>query len=522
MRRFLSLSGAIALLIALPVAAALPPAISTANGPVAGIASSDGTVIAFKGLPYAAPPIGPLRWRAPAPPASWTAVRKAGKFSTSCMQHIVEERKPWTHEFMAHNDIGEDCLYLNVWTPAKASGDRLPVYFWIHGGGYVEGSTAVPAYDGENLARLGVIVVTINYRLGVFGFLAHPELTRESGHSGNYGLLDQLAALQWVQKNIAAFGGDPTRVTISGQSAGSNAVHNLVASPLAHGLFQRAIEESGSGFVPANATGTMKDGEAQGVKFAASRGAKSLAELRALPAQALMPTPQESGPASAFRPIVDGYFLLGDPNDVYLTGKQNDVPELTGMNHDERSSEADYGTIPMATYGSRMQQRYGAAADTFFALYPNDTQQHSGTSQEEAFRDSGLTSTFMWGQLRAKTAKTPAFTYYWTHSEPGADSARYGAFHTSEVPYVFNSLDQSQRPWATADRRMAKLLGSYWVNFMKTGNPNGPGLPEWPAFDPASAVTMELGDKPGPRPVADQPKLQLWEAYLRTPGAVGR
>jgi para-nitrobenzyl esterase len=514
--------GAVGLLLALPVAAALPTAVVTGSGPVSGVSSADGAILAFKGIPYAAPPVGERRWRAPSPPTSWTAVRKADKYSASCMQHIVEERKPWTHEFMAHNAISEDCLYLNVWTPAKGAADKLPVYFWIYGGGYVEGSTAVPAYDGENLARRGVVVVTINYRLGVFGFLTHPELTREAGRSGNYGSLDQLAALQWVQKNIAGFGGDPGNVTISGQSAGSNGVHNLVASPLAHGLFQRAVAESGSGYVATAVLKTMHDAEADGVKFASSRGAKGLKELRALPAQALMPGADETSASSAFRPVVDDYFLAADPNEIFATGKQNDVPELTGMNRDERSSEADYGTIPMASYASRMRQRYGAAADRFFKLYPNDSQEHSGTSQQAALRDSGLVSMYMWGQLRAKTARSPAFTYYWTHAEPGPDSARYGAFHTSEVPYVFNSLNQSQRPWTDADHRMADLLGSYWVNFMKSGDPNGPGLPAWPKFDAASPATMELGDKPGTRPVADKAKLDFWEAYLRGPSAIAR
>jgi para-nitrobenzyl esterase len=522
MRQLFGLLGTIALSVSLPVAAALPPVVATAGGPVSGVASTDGAVVAFKGIPYAAPPVGAGRWRAPAPPASWTAVRKADKFSASCMQHVVEERKPWTHEFMAHNKISEDCLYLNVWTPAKGSADKLPVYFWIYGGGYVEGSAAVPAYDGENLARRGVVVVTINYRLGVFGFLAHPELTHEAGRSGNYGSLDQLAALQWVQKNITAFGGDPGKVTISGQSAGSNGVHNLVASPLARGLFQRAIAESGSGYVPTATLKTLRDAEADGEKFAAGKGAGSLKELRALPAQALMPNANETSSSSAFRPTIDGYFLTADPNDVYASGKQNDVPELTGMNRDERSSEADYGAIPMATYGSRMRQRYGAAADTFFKLYPNDTQEHSRTSQQAALRDSGLVSMLMWAQLRAKTATSRAFTYYWTHPEPGPDSVRYGAFHTSEVPYVFNSLNQSQRPWTDADHRMADLLGSYWVNFMKTGDPNGPGLPAWPAFDVSSPLTMELGDKPGPRPVADPATLEFWDTYLHGPNAIAR
>lgn len=515
------LVGTAALALTMPLSAAITQPVATANGPVSGVPDTSGNVVAFKSIPYAAPPIGDLRWRAPKPPAAWTTVRKADQFSASCMQNIVEERKPWTHEYMAHNKISEDCLYLNVWTPAKSAGDKLPVYFWIYGGGYVEGSTAVPVYDGENLARRGVVVVTINYRLGVFGFLAHPELTKEAGRSSNYGSLDQLAALQWVNKNIAAFGGDPSNVTISGQSAGSSGVHNLVASPLAKGLFQRAIAESGSGYVPANQMSTLADAEKVGVKFATIKGAKSLKELRAKSAEELMPKPTD-GPGLSFRPVIDGYFLPADPNQIYAQGKQNDVPELTGMNLDERSSEADYGTKPMAAYQKAMQERYGDLAGTFFKLYPNSTQEQSGNSQKAAFRDSGLVSMFMWGQLREKTARNKAFTYYWTHPEAGPDSARYGAHHTSEVPFVFNTLNQSKRPWTDQDHKLADTLGSYWVNFMKNGDPNGPGLPAWPAFSSNTAVTMELGDKLGPRPIADKAKQEFWESYLKRPNAVAR
>ena len=510
-----------ALAVALPLAAALPQPVRTADGPVSGVAGADGSVLSFKGLPFAAPPVGELRWRAPQPPASWSAVRKADQFSASCIQNIVEERKPWTHEYMAHNAISEDCLYLNVWTPAKSAGEKLPVYFWIYGGGNVEGSTAVPIYDGENLARRGVVVVTINYRLGVFGFLAHPELTKEAGHSGNYGLLDQRAALQWVQKNIAAFGGDPGNVTISGQSAGSGGVHNMVASPLTRGLFHRAITESGSGYVANNAATTMADAEKDGQKFAAAKGAANLKELRAKSPQSLMAALSD-GSSSAFRPVIDGYYLPIEANAAYVQGKQNDMPELTGMNRDERSSEADYGTKPMSAFQQAMQQRYGHDAAAFFKLYPNGTQEQSGNSQKASFRDSGLVSMYMWARQRGKSAKSKAFTYYWTHPEPGADSARYGTHHTAEVPYVFNTLNQSQRPWAEQDRKLSDLLGAYWVNFMKNGDPNGPGLPVWPAFSAASPVTMELGDKSGPRPVVDPARLEFWEAYLQRPAAVAR
>ncbi len=511
-----------AIAVSLPRATAAQPAVPTTGGPVQGVPAADGAITSYKGIPYAAAPVGDRRWRAPEPPAAWTAVRRADRFGSSCMQTIVEERKPWTYEFMAHNAVSEDCLFLNVWTPAKAPDAKLPVFFWIHGGGNVEGSAAVPIYDGEALARKGVVVVTINYRLGVFGFLAHPELTQEAGRSGNYGSLDQLAALRWVRANIAAFGGDPGNVTIAGQSAGASGVHNLVASPLAKGLFHRAIAESGSGYVAPNPIRRLVDAQTAGVAFAEAKGAASLRDLRAMPAAQLMARVGDT-PGPAFRPVIDGHFLPADPIAIYARGEQNDVPELTGMNLDEPSSLPDYGVVPMARYQKFVRERYGAAlAATFFELYPSDTQEQSGESQKAAIRDTGLVSMQMWAEHRAKTARNSAFTYCWTHPMPGPDRARYGAFHTSEVPYVFNTLDQSTRPWSDEDRRLADLMGAYWVNFMKTGDPNGGGLPRWPPIEPGAAVTMELGKRPGPRPVARPEALQFWRTYLMRPDAVVR
>jgi para-nitrobenzyl esterase len=249
--------------------------VRTASGLISGVAGADPSVTAFKGIPFAAPPVGDLRWRAPQPAARWQGTRKAEQFSDSCIQKIVPERKPWTAEFMAHNQVSEDCLYLNVWTAAKSAADKRPVLVWFYGGGYNEGSTAVPVYDGEELARKGLVVVTVNYRVGLFGFLAHPDLSKESEHnaSGNYGTLDQIAALQWVRQNISAFGGDPGRVTIAGQSAGASSVHNMTASPLAKGLFHRAIAESGSAVAANSRVPGIREAEQAGVKFAASKGA---------------------------------------------------------------------------------------------------------------------------------------------------------------------------------------------------------------------------------------------------------
>ena len=500
-------------------AAAEPEAVRTQSGLVQGVVSTDGTVVAYKGIPFAAPPAGDARWKAPLPPAPWTGVRQAVRFSDSCVQRIVEERKPWTYEFMAHNAVSEDCLYLNVWIAKSSASANRPVFVWIHGGGYTEGSTAVPTYDGENLAKRGIVVVTINYRLGVFGFFAHPELTGESAHrsSGNYGMMDQVAALEWVQKNIAAFGGDPKRVTIGGQSAGAGSVHNLVASPLAKGLFHRAIAESGSAIVPNARMMSLQEAEQQGSKFAESIGAKSLADLRKIEAKELLAkiTP---GPTTSFRPIVDGWFLPVSPRDVFASGKHADVPTLTGLTADEGSSQPDYGKVPADKWSQQIRQRFGDVADRILALYPADASE----SQKALSREQGLICMHLWAADRAKTAKTKVFTYYWTHAEPGPDSVRFGAFHTSEVPYVFNTLDKSDRGWTNGDRKIAQMVGTYWVNFMTSGDPNGPGVPRWPAFDASSASTMELGDRFGVRPLPDKAKIQFFTDYLLRPNPAAR
>jgi carboxylesterase type B len=352
----------------------------------------------------------------------------------------------------------------------------------------------------------------------------HPELTKESDRnaSGNYGALDQIAALEWVRKNVGAFGGDAGRVTISGQSAGASSVHNLTASPLAKGLFQRAVAESGSGIVPAGGRGmSLHDAEQQGLKFAETRGAHSLKELRAMKWQDVVAT-TVTGPASNFRPVVDGYVLPEPINDIFAKGKQNDVPTLTGLTADEASSQPDYGKIPAAKWVQQIHERFGELAAAFLKIYTAGNDAQAGSSQKAASRDQGLVSMYLWAMNRGKTARTPVYTYYWTHAEPGPDSARYGAFHTSEVPYVFNTLNKSDRPWTAEDRKIADTLAAYWVNFMATGNPNGKGLAQWQAFDPKAAMTMEIGDKFAGRPVADKAKIDLFTQYFARPDATGR
>lgn len=409
---------------------------------------------------------------------------------------------------MVQNEASEDCLSLNVWTAAKGTSEKRPVLVWIHGGAFYEGSGEIITYDGEELAKKGLIVVTINYRLGIFGFFTHPELTKESPQhaSGNYGLLDCVAALQWVQKNIAAFGGDPSRVTIAGQSAGAAAVHTLTASPLAKGLFHRAIAESGSGI--GRRTKDLPAAEQDGVKWAEAKGATSLKELRAKPAADLMG-------GARFGPVVDGWFLPADTAAIFAQGKQNDVPTMTGLTADEGSSAPTYGKIKADEFTKQTQQRFGAQAEVFLKLYPSNDQTQSGLSQKQSARDQGLVSMYLWATERAKTAKAKAYTYFFTRGIPWPEHPEFAAFHTGDVPYFFANLKHLNRPWESVDRRLSETVSAYWVNFAKTGNPNGKGLANWLAFDAAQAVTMELGEKIGARSVAEKVKQDFFTQYFK-------
>ncbi len=502
------------LLAAALLEGAMRQPVSVEGGLVSGVAGSDAQVQVFKGIPFVAPPVGDGRWAAPKPVKAWSGVRTGDKFSASCPQSIVSERKPWTHEFMAHNEISEDCLYLNVWTAAKSASEKRAVYVYIYGGGFQEGSAAVPVYDGEGLAKKGLVVVTFNYRLGVLGFLAHPELSKESGHnaSGNYGLMDQIAALQWVKRNIAAFGGDPERVTIGGQSAGGMSVHALTTSPLAKGLFARAIVESGGSSVGGGGISmrsrTLAEAEAEGAKFAEAKGAKSLAELRAMSWDKLT-----GGGGFRFSPIVDGYLQPMAVRETIQKGLQNDVPTLTGANLGELGGLGPSAPATAESFRAQAQRRYGDTADEFLKLYPAGNDEQARASQAASARDQALVSMYLWARERATTAKTPAYLYLWDHTLPGPDAARFGAFHTSEVPYVMNTLSMSDRPFTEADHKIAEMMSSYWVNFVKSGDPNGKGLPKW-APAGADHEIMEVGDKTAPIPAADAERFAFFEKAL--------
>lgn len=510
-----------------PVAAAIRDPVMTRNGQVLGIRGTDPSITVFKGIRFAAPPVGTLRWRAPQPPETWKGVRTASEFGAGCIQNIVSKRKPWTYEFMTHGAISEDCLSLNVWTGAASSSERRPVFFYIYGGAFSEGSGAVPVYDGEGLAKKGLVVVTANYRVGVLGFLAHPELSMESSSksSGNYGQLDQIAALRWVQQNIAAFGGDPQTVTVAGQSAGGMSVHNLIASPLARGLFHRAVIQSGGSNVGGGTLSvgvrTLADAEADGVKFAASKGARSIADLRAMSWQKLMEPSRTSNSEGGrnlfmrFSPIVDGYLLKAPAREVMAQGKQNDVPVLTGVNEGELGGLMGPPSPATAeSFLKRTRQQYGSFEDKFLTLYPSSTDPAAAEAQIQSTRDRALVSLYLWARERAKTAKTDAYVYMWDHALPGPDAERFGAFHSSEIPYVLNTLYMSNRPFTEADRKIAEMMSSYWANFAATGDPNGNGLPRWNPVGNKPEV-MEVGDKTGPIPPAgDMKKFEFFKKFL--------
>lgn len=505
-------------------AAAWPQVLETRveQGSLAGTAR--GRVVAYLGVPYAAPPVGANRWRAPQPASAWTGVRRADAFAANCQQDRTPGNRlgPWTQEYLIDGPVSEDCLYLNVWTPASRGSEKLPVLFWIYGGAFTSGGGDVAVYDGTKLAARGIVVVNANYRLGMLGFLAHPELSAEGGgSSGNYGLRDQIAALAWVQRNIAAFGGDPSRVTIAGQSAGAASVHDLILSPLAKGLFHQAVPQSGSGmglWLPRKA-----DAEGSGLRFTKAAGA-TIAELRALSTDALAAVarrPEVSaalGSGPRFGPIADGAVVPEDPAAALAAGRYNDTPVLTGLTADEGSAlDPQYRPSDAAAYKAALARRYGSFADRFATAYPAD---QPAASNPALSRDRGIAALLFWAESRRRTSRHPVYAYLFTHVEPGPDAAQYGAFHSSEIPYVFDTLDRSPgRTFTAQDREVADRLGSYWANFVRSGDPNGTGLPRWPTLDDAGRV-MELGGAFAARPL-DPVRLELFREYVRSGRELG-
>ena len=488
MRFFIPLFAVAALFISASAGGGKPltTKVKVDGGTVEGYVSENVTI--FKGIPFAAPPVGDLRWKAPQPVVPWTGVRKCTINPPSAMQAKPVPFMMWSKEFMAPEEpLSEDCLYLNVWTGAKKNNAKLPVIVWIHGGGFTGGSGTVPLYDGTEMAKKGVVFVTVNYRLGVFGFLAHPELSAEStSHvSGNYGILDQIAALKWVRKNIAAFGGDPSNVTIDGQSAGSFSVNALMVSPLASGLFQRAIGQSGAMFSGTGSiTFDLKSGEAEGTKFQDRAGAKSISDLRKLNADDLLKVQGRWGL------VIDGY-VLPPANLTFTSGKQNDVPLITGWNADDGFSMGP--PMNAESFRKNAEKTYGDRAAEYLKVFPAGNDEEAKQSQKIISQMFFGFENYKWAKLQSMTGKNKAWLYYFRRVPPGEPN--YGAFHSSEFGYALKTLKLWNRPFTSWDYQLSDMMSSYWVNFAKTGNPNGPGLPEWPSFSKSDPKVIEFGDQ---------------------------
>lgn len=490
--------------------------VDTRFGPVKGYTKDDLHI--FKGIPFAQPPVGDLRWKAPQEPEPWTKVKECTSFGPSPMQAPPQPFRFWSSEFLIpESPIGEDCLYLNVWTRAKSSEEKRPVLVYIYGGGFRSGGAGCAIYDGESMAKRGVVFVTLNYRVGTFGFFAHPELTKESGNgaSGNYGIMDQIAALRWVKDNIASFGGDPENVTIAGQSAGSFAVNILVASPRAQGLFQKAIGQSGGSVLqnPARPAYSLSEGEQMGLDFAAQLNCTSLAELRAKSAEEIL-----NAPNRAVTPIVDGFVLPQSVHDIFYAGKQNDVATIVGWNQDDRVSGPP---MAAAEYRKSLESRMASFAADFLAQYPDSTEEISARSQIDIGRDEVFgAQNYAWAKKQSELGKSPVYIYNFNRDLPYyTDSTNFGAFHSGEIVYAYDNLHTLDRPWKDEDHKLAEIMSSYWVNFATKGDPNGDGLPEWPVYKLEDEQVMILDVESKSAVLPDKNKLMLWEKFFSQPPA---
>jgi para-nitrobenzyl esterase len=461
------------------------------SGRVSGVPGVDAEVRVFRSIPFAAPPVGPLRWRPPQPVRHWDGVRKGDQFSSACPQPPRTGTSALLPTAYRLGPSNEDCLYLNVWTAAKSAADSLPVILYVPGGGFTTGAGSALVFDGESFAKRGVVLVTINYRLGALGFLAHPELTMESGRnaSGNYGVMDQVAALQWVRQNIAGFGGDPKRVTLMGQSAGAATVYDLLAAPSAKGLFQRAIAESGGGpAAPYLDAPKLHEAEQSGLRFAEKLGGPNIARLRALPFDAFL-----ASTGYSFTHIIDGSLLPADPTAIFRSGKQNDVPLLVGSNSNEGNNQAR--PVAAAKFMDLSRSRFGNAFDWFQKLYPAASEEQATASQVSETNDFYAWRPLALARLQASTGKSSAYLYYFER-QPPPDAPIRGAYHTAELYYVFGNQQFYKQQWTDWDRKLSDMMMSYWVNFAANGDPNGSNLPRWTSFkQKESDRVMVFGDK---------------------------
>ena len=502
--------------------------VKIANGIIEATGQPDSAVRSFKGIPFAQPPVGDLRWREPQPVKNWKGVRSAGQFGPRCMQVT----SPGADYWFRSNGMSEDCLYLNVWTPAKSGRKRLPVLVYIFGGGFQNGDGSEPRYDGESMARKGIVAVTVNYRTNIFGFFSHPELTKESPHhaSGNYGLLDQVAALEWVQRNIAAFGGDPKRVTIAGESAGSISVSALMASPLSRKLIAGAIGESGA-MIASLPPRPLAEAEQDGAKFGASAGAASLAALRALTAEQIQAAVAETR-GVRFSTALDGYFLPKGLRDIFEAGEQSKVPLLAGSNSEEQSARSVLAAADPTpeNFASAVKKLYGERAGEILKVYaPSTPDEVLDAATDLASARFIAYGTWKWTELQMKTGGKPVYRYFYAHPRPrflgtgsqppagGAPAAAgrgsppaapRGAAHSAEIQYAMGNLALDKRyAWEDVDHKVSEVMYAYFGNFIKTGNPNGPGLPNWPAYDSATKyqrMRLDADPRAEPEPHRDR------------------
>jgi para-nitrobenzyl esterase len=486
--------------------------VKVAGGQLRGVVKEG--IASFKGIPFAAPPVGALRWKTPQPVQPWTGVKNADSFAPAPIQPELYAK------LLGATSVSEDCLYLNVWTPAKRSDEKLPVMVWIHGGALVAGATGDPTIDGTKLARKGVVLVTVAYRLGPFGFLAHPLLSAESGKgSGNYGIQDQIAGLRWVKENIAQFGGDPLCVTIFGESAGAISVSILVVAPPAKGLFHRAIAQSGVSMAAFRQTDegasatlpvrTLKAAEALGDKLLAKLSAKDIEAARAASADAVQKAADGWSPMA----VEDGEIIIGDPYELYQAGRFHDTPVLAGFNSDDGGFiSLFYGGVKADVFEKNVRSGLGPAGDAVLAQYPHATDAQADQSTRDMVRDLAFGwPTWAWAGLQTKMGKNKAYVYYMDHLPSSPVS---GVAHGAEVPYVFGNLGGYLKPSAPEDFAVSDKIGAYWVHFAKSGDPNGPGLPTWPAFDEKSNDAMIFGKTIEPKTFPNRATIQALDVYF--------
>ncbi len=486
----------------------LTTTVEVTGGTIEGV-DQDG-ILTYKGIPFAAPPVGDLRWKAPAPVQPWTGVKKADAFCSACMQ---------TSGAMGNTaPVSEDCLYLNVWTPAKKVNEKIPVIYWIHGGGYSGGSTSTPMYDGTGFAKKGVVFVSVAYRLGPFGFMAHPELSSESDHgSGTYGILDMIEGLKWVKENISKFGGDPAKVTIFGHSAGGGAVSILAASPLTKDLINGVICMSGGSFTPLQTSKQTSIGmgvpslefaESTGIDLLKELGVSNIKEARALSAEDIQQTQKGSIGGMRFSPAADGYVISDDLYSLYEAGKFNDTPVLVGHTSDEMGSFGGTQKVTPEQFENQIKTQYGSYADIFLTAYPHSTEAEATQASKDNRNDTFTWNTLAWSRLQTKNGKNKAYQYYFDYHPNSPDG---GSGHGSDVPYAFQTLGGGP---AEADLRLSDMISSYWVNFAKSGNPNGPDLPEWPVFKVDDQKAMVFDTAPGICPVPNLDRFKAFDIYF--------